>query len=110
MSQEEAPTLTDGRFTLRPPTTEDAKAITEAVRETLDELMLWMPWARSDFAEEHARGWFESVGDARGNPEERFLIVEGESVLGSCGLSTHPDGHGEIGYWVRRSAWGRGLA
>ncbi len=43
----------------------------------------------------------------------RFLVFQqsenGEVLVGGCGASSK-DGHVTIGYWVRHSHWGRGIA
>jgi RimJ/RimL family protein N-acetyltransferase len=43
-----------------------------------------------------------------------LLIFErtggGPELVGACGLGRRPSGAVELGYWVRRSHWGRGLA
>lgn len=94
---------------------DDAPRLSEALAESRDELLPWLPWAadeprplddrvellrsfrgRFDLGEDFTYGIFD--------PKER-------SVLGGTGLHTRagPDAL-EIGYWIRTGRTGRGLA
>lgn len=46
---------------------------------------------------------------ARGE-EYAFAVLAGEKVVGACGLASVKDGAAELGYWIGRPFWGRGLA
>jgi 8-oxo-dGTP diphosphatase len=46
---------------------------------------------------------------ARGE-EHAFAILLGDEVAGACGLAKVKDGSAELGYWVGKRFWGRGLA
>ncbi len=49
--------LTDGNVTLRTPTDDDATAVAAAVRDSLQTLSPWMPWATEGYDESAARAW-----------------------------------------------------
>jgi RimJ/RimL family protein N-acetyltransferase len=69
-----------------------------------------MPWAVGDYGRDQARAWIESPTDAQGDPVSSFLIFEHGVLVGSCGIHFRSATYGEIGYWVRTSATGRGIA
>jgi RimJ/RimL family protein N-acetyltransferase len=100
--------LTDGVVRLRPPRDGDAAELTRAVRESLDALVRWMPWASADYDEERAREWVRGV---RGGNEHGFLIVEpGGAIAGSCGLNQLDalNNSANLGYWCRSGHTGKG--
>ena len=97
--------------TLRRLRPEDAGALFDAVTESLDELRPWMPWA-ADYSrastEEYLAG---SVRDWDEGTAYNYAIVTGGALAGSIGLMTRCGPGGlEIGYWVRSTYTGRGLA
>ena len=95
--------LEDEEILLRPPTADDVSALTEALQDP--EIPRWTR-VPSPYTEDDARSWLASTG------EERFLIVDRDTgdLLGGVGLRPDGEGVGEIGYWVRREARGRGVA
>jgi ribosomal-protein-serine acetyltransferase len=92
---------------------EDAEAFAAAVRESLGELRLWMPWAAEEprpVAErlEVIRRWER---ERRDGGDLTFGIFVDGAVAGSCGLHRRVGSGGlEIGYWVRTADAGRGVA
>ena len=99
---------------LRPPTLEDAAALAEAVRESAGDLRPWMPWAAADYGTGQARTWIErTVADRERGTAFEFLVAGPEGrILGACGLNrvNREDRLANLGYWVRTSAAGRGVA
>ena len=103
------------RLVLRCWQRDDAPLVKDAIDSSLDELRLWMPWARTEpsplesiaqrieqfrRAFEEGRDWTYGILDAA---ESR--------VIGGSGL--HPrtqPGRLEIGYWIRSSDTGQGFA
>ncbi|MGH8976707.1 MAG: GNAT family N-acetyltransferase, partial [Acidimicrobiia bacterium] len=89
--------------------------LARAVRESLEHLRPWMPWADSvsadtEFQRKRLQGVVEQF--TRGEEYQYGLFPLDESrVLGSFGLMTRR-GRGtlEIGYWVHVEAIGRGHA
>ena len=107
------PPLSDGTVLLRPWTERDVPEIAAACRD--EEIARWLdqvpqPYTEADAREYVAmtrRGWKDGAMSA-------FAIVDAETreVLGSVGVHWIDPGQraGEIGYWVRREARGRGVA
>jgi RimJ/RimL family protein N-acetyltransferase len=107
--------LTDGRIRIRPCRPDDADAILAAVRESLTELSQWVPWCPPDYSMAHCKPWLESRAAAWAKGEEYdFVIVDprGGILLGGCGLYDINRTHnfGNLGYWVRTSRTGQGIA
>src|SRR5215213_2680187 len=98
---------------LRPWRAEEAAALAKAIRESLDHLRPWMPWAEYEPTPvpelaERLRGW-EAVRRAGG--DEYLGVWRGEEAVGSCGLHRRigPGGM-EIGYWIHVAHVRRGHA
>lgn len=93
---------------------EDAEALYEAVRESMAELSVWMPWCHADYAVTEAREWASSrQALAAQGAEYNFAIVGPDGrFLGGCGINqvNRIHGFGNLGYWVRTSATGGGVA
>ena len=106
--------MTDGVIRLRTYRAEDAEPLYEAVRESLDELCRWLPWAHEAYSRDEARAWIESRPEAWGREEFSFVIerVADGSLLGGVGLNQLALGErrANLGYWVRRRAGGQGIA
>ena len=93
----------------------DAPRFKDAIDSSLEELRPWMPWARSEpqaLSEKVAllrkfRGQFDLGTDFVMGMFER----DESDVVGGTGLHKRRGAHAlEIGYWVRTSHVGRGLA
>jgi RimJ/RimL family protein N-acetyltransferase len=96
-------TLMDQSLTLRPWTTADAATIVECV-DGDPELTKWLDLVPQPYTLEDAQAYVTGLG------EQAFAVTETASgeVLGSIGLQRNDDGVGEIGYWIRAEARGRG--
>lgn len=101
------------RVVLRPYTPEDAEALREAVVESRDHLRPWMPWADSHQSIEETREWLGRAIEKSMLREDMFVGMwqtETGRYLGGTGL--HPRNWEipsfEVGYWLRKSAEGRG--
>jgi RimJ/RimL family protein N-acetyltransferase len=112
---ETAGVLTDGRVTIRPYRANDVPALFEAVRESIPDLSQWARWCHPEYAVEETWSWVRHSIDAwiRGI-EYNFVVADARqpSVLGGCGLNRilREDGVANLGYWIRSSATGRGVA
>lgn len=100
--------LQGARVTLRPPLPDDAMRIHEGMDDYgVVSNLSRAPWP---YQLRHAHEWLnilEREGDERsGYP---FAIVTGEGLVGVVGISSRDEGV-ELGYWLRRSAWGQGFA
>jgi RimJ/RimL family protein N-acetyltransferase len=84
------------------------------VRESLTELIPWMPWAHQSYAETDAAAWVKTASDAGATGAMYdFAIVDPDGrYAGACGINhiNRFDGVANVGYWVRSSRVGRGIA
>ncbi|MGD2102057.1 MAG: GNAT family protein [Acidimicrobiia bacterium] len=109
------PQLESGRLTLQRFTKRDAGSLDEAIRESLADLNLWLPWARLDY----------TTADTTAFIRESLLAWKEERAWDySIRLQEDPKSHvgnisfwtvsklgkiAEVGYWIRSSATGRGI-
>lgn len=115
VSGEQVDELRTERLRLRAPRRGDLGALDEAVQETLEELQLWLPWARPGHTRSDSRRYLASVRTARNRRSGyEFAITDlrDETMLGMVSLHRIDwmRRSAGIGYWVRRSAWGKGIA
>ena len=107
--------LTDGSILLRPYLLSDAEPLYQVVRESLPELLPWMPWAHPDYSLEESKKWIELCARtwAKGK-EYNFAILDANdgSLLGGCGLNqVRRRAHfANLGYWVRSKGTRKGIA
>ena len=96
-------TLEDDVVRLRPFEEGDVPAIVAACQDP--EIPRWTA-VPSPYTEADARAWLES------DEEESFAVVDRASgeLLGSIGVRYLDGGIGEVGYWVKQEARGRGVA
>jgi ribosomal-protein-serine acetyltransferase len=107
--------LTDGKILIRTLSAEDVDAVFEAVRESMSELSKWMPWCHPDYAREETVAFINSrPDDWNADVAYTFAITDAQTgaFLGSVGLNfiNRQYQMGNLGYWVRTSANGRGVA
>lgn len=107
------PAQIDGRLVrLRQWTDDDVADQLAAIRESVDSLVRWMPWAEGyswddslEFLSSVRPAWDDRTGFA-------YAVIAADGrILGSVGL--HPRigaGALEIGYWIRSSARRQGIA
>jgi RimJ/RimL family protein N-acetyltransferase len=96
-------TLSDDVVLLQPLTEDDVPAIVAACQDP--EISRWTS-VPSPYTEADARAWLEST------EEEAFGVFDalGRELLGSIGMRFPDAATGEVGYWVKREARGRGVA
>jgi RimJ/RimL family protein N-acetyltransferase len=97
--------LSNGVVTLRRWREGDAAAIVECMDGEPD-IARWLDQVPQPYTVEDARAFITGFG------ELSFAITDAETgrLLGSIGFGPVADGVGEIGYWVRGDARGRGVA
>lgn len=93
---------------------DDAQALWEAARESVGEVGRWLPWCHAEYSVAEALEWI-SLGAKLffEGQEYRFAVVGADGrLLGGCGINQVNRVHrfGNLGYWVRTSATGRGVA
>ncbi len=101
-------------ISIRPYEIQDIEPLYAAVMESRAELRPWLPWCHESYSKADSRGWVESQVEAfRNGTEYSFVIVDASgALLGGCGLN-HIDRmnrHANLGYWVRTSCTGKGVA
>ena len=99
---------------IRPFREDDADGLFESVRESMDELIHWMPWCHPDYAISEARDWIgRQVAAFEARDEYNFAIVDGDGrIAGVCGINAinRENRLANLGYWVRSSQVRRGIA
>ncbi len=107
--------LETSRLIIRPGHPDDAEAVNAAVRDSMEELRLWMPWADHVPPLEETlerlrqqREAYESGADCGLSLRERAT----GAFVGKCGVHLCPGEplQREIGYWIRTSHTRRGYA
>lgn len=107
--------LTDEFISLRPFEFGEENVLDQAVHESMNELKPWMSWANEAYSVETAQN-FITVTRAQWSSGAHygFAIIDAHSgeLFGGCSLShIHPVYHFcNLGYWVRSSQHGRGVA
>ncbi|MGH7617541.1 MAG: GNAT family N-acetyltransferase [Gemmatimonadaceae bacterium] len=104
----------DGQVLIRPYQRADAVEMVAAARESSVEVSRWMVWCRPDYSLADASTWIEATiaGRAAGTMYE-FAITDGAGMfIGGCGINhiNTVDQFANLGYWVRTSCTGRGVA
>jgi RimJ/RimL family protein N-acetyltransferase len=107
--------LTDGIVAIRRYREGDAEHLYEAVRESIAEASLWLSWCHEGYSIQESRD-FVATRNVRSQGDEwySFVIIDQASgrFLGGVGLNFINRVHqfANLGYWVRTSAAGRGVA
>ena len=107
--------LADERIRLRAFRREDAQSVYEAVVESQAELIPWLPWCHADYVIEETRQFLGMRAAAFERDQEyAFAIVDQqtERLLGATGINQLDlvNQRGNLGYWLRTSATGQGIA
>jgi ribosomal-protein-serine acetyltransferase len=101
-------------ITLRPYALTDALDLWHAVHESLNDLMPWMPWCHPNYSFDESHTWLDAqVREFRARTAFEFAIISPDGrYLGACGVNQigTVNRRANIGYWVRSSAAGRGVA
>ena len=107
--------LSDGRIVIRPLRAADIEAEYEAVRESIPEVSAWMAWCHPGYRIEETTAFIMSRDEAWKNDTDYgfgvFEVGTGK-FLGGTGLNFVNRVHNcaNLGYWVRTSCTGRGIA
>jgi RimJ/RimL family protein N-acetyltransferase len=103
-----------GDVIARPYRGEDAPALLAAVRESVESVGRWLPWCTVEYGEQHAIDWIAHCRTTwvSGDQFVFGIFDTNDQFLGAVGLSHRNREHNfaAIGYWIRDSARGRGLA
>lgn len=113
MIPEPTPPLSDGIVSLRTWRTEDVPALVGSL-DGDEEVTRWLEMIPQPYSAAEARMWVEQAASYwREGTAAPFALVstDGAEVVGGVGFRWVDLTHavGEVGYWVRREARGRGL-
>jgi RimJ/RimL family protein N-acetyltransferase len=109
-------TLVDGDILVRPLKLTDEQSLFAAVRESIPEVSPWLGWCHENYSIDETREFLRSRGEkSQGDEWYSFGVFDrsnGERFLGGVGLNFINRVHqfGNLGYWVRTSVTGRGVA
>lgn len=107
--------LSDGKILVRPYRASDVPLLYDAVRESIAEVSRWLPWCHEGYTIEDAKTFIMAREEAwQSDREYVFGVFEARSgkYLGGVGLNFINRVHNcaNLGYWVRTSEAGRGVA
>ncbi len=101
-------------LSIRPYALSDAAALFEAATESTAEVFPWLPWCHPGYELAEAQSWIEHQVQAFTRAEQFEFVIQSASgdFLGGCGVNLLDSVHlrANLGYWVRSSATGRGIA
>ena len=101
-------------LSIRPYRISDVADLYEAAVESTAEVHPWLPWCRPGYELGDAAGWVPGQLERWGTGEEHQFVIQSADgrYLGGCGINgiNREDGYANLGYWVRTSAMGQGVA
>jgi ribosomal-protein-serine acetyltransferase len=100
---------------LRPLRDDDVSGLYEAVLESMAEVSPWLSWCHQDYSINESRQFISSRAEAADSDEWYsfgIFATDTGAFLGGVGLNFINRVHqmGNLGYWVRTAAAGRGIA
>jgi ribosomal-protein-serine acetyltransferase len=111
---------TDSRFTprleLRPFRRRDLDSVLAAIEASMDELELWLPWANRSYGRTEASRFLRESSSAwsSGRAFDFAIRAREDADFHVGNISVWPTSRreraGEIGYWIRSSLTGKGIA
>lgn len=107
--------LVDEPLRLRPWQPRDAEDLLDAARSSVASVGRWLPWCHAGYDLDDARTWISHCQDGWSRGEHFafpiFDLRTGE-MIGGCGLNqlNHQHRSANLGYWVRQSRQGKGIA
>jgi ribosomal-protein-serine acetyltransferase len=100
--------------TIRPYEESDVEALTAAARESVADLSPWMPWCHEGYSAAEAAAWIQATreGHSTGAMYDFAILDPDGDFAGGCGINhiSRQMGVANLGYWVRTSVAGRGIA
>ena len=90
------------------------KILYAAAVESSRDVYPWMPWRHPGYQPSDATGWLAGQVNRSASTEGFQFAIRSDAgeYLGGCGINSLNREHGfaNLGYWVRSSAVGRGVA
>ena len=110
-----ATVLQNDKILLRPHQVVDIEPLFAAVRESIAEISPWLPWCHAAFSKDELAGFIEvSRNGWVDGSQYQFAIFDMASSTALGGISLNhiakSNRLANMGYWVRTSATGRGIA
>jgi RimJ/RimL family protein N-acetyltransferase len=107
--------LFDGKVRLRPYLSGDSPDVFEAATESFHEVGEFLPWCHAGYTRKESDDWIKLCAQSWDNGSAyEFAILDSINgrYLGGCGLNhvNAIDKIANLGYWVRSSAAGHGIA
>jgi ribosomal-protein-serine acetyltransferase len=107
--------LTDDKVILRPYRKTDTFETYQAIRESLAEMSVWLPFAHREYSIRETRDWIKQrPGDWKNGVGYEFAVLDAgdRAMLGGCGLNaiSYEGRRANLGYWIRSSRTGNGAA
>ncbi|MNG97533.1 putative ribosomal N-acetyltransferase YdaF [compost metagenome] len=107
--------LANANLVIRPFEAGDADEFVRAAHESIETVGRWMSWCTPSFNREQALAWFATCDQDRaaGRAFDMGLFCSATGqLLGGAGINQLSPHHryGNIGYWVRQSRQGQGIA
>ena len=101
--------INTSRLTLRSPRANDASAIARALNDW--EVARWLSRVPYPYQELDATKFIEGCRVARSDGTAfRFVIDRENELVGGIGLENQGQSLFELGYWIARENWGKGIA
>lgn len=109
------PRLANTQLVIRPFEPADADEFVRAAHESIETVGQWMSWCSPSFTRESALAWFASCEQdyaAERAFDMGIFCATTDQLLGGAGINQLSPHHryGNIGYWVRQSRQGCGIA
>ncbi|MBQ62316.1 MAG: hypothetical protein CMQ19_09605 [Gammaproteobacteria bacterium] len=102
------------RLSMRRYELSDELMLFEATTESIDEVHPFLPWYHPDYSIEDSRSWLLDINpNWKDEKSYQFAIIDWVTgkFNGGCGLNSVDDNPiANLGYWVRTSETGRGIA
>lgn len=107
-------TMLCDQIAIRPYELSDANDVYLAINESLTEMKQWMPWCHSGYSVHDAINWImeQDIRSERSLAHEFAIVGPEKQYLGGCGVNQINKEYrmANLGYWVRTSAAGQGIA
>lgn len=94
------------------PQPQHAEEITKVVRENLEQLKKWMPWANDDYSIDSAREFIKfNLGEFAKNGSFNASVIWKEKFVGGVGFHNLDlkNRSAHISYWLAKEAQGKGI-